>query len=377
MNLIPEWMSNVHPLIVHFPIALLVVAVLTDLAGLLLKRYGWLKPAALWLYVLGALGTIGAYISGKQAADVVNFPTASYSVISTHADLALYTMVFFSVYALLRLLLAWKKWDQKTVVGVLLFVIAAGGLGLIQQTAERGGELVFRFGVGTQVQVKIEETTSPPAAPSNKIAIEENGSWHWQANETAALQFRQNFKLIKGSWDDLTLQAVKTENNEPALNIQTTGQKAFVFAFGPRLKNVEITAQVELYPFKGRFFLTHHIAGPATYDFLAIENKAVRLGRLVQGKVKFFDQGTVQLTKRLTLKVVSSQGHYRGYVNDQLIVHGHGSDLEPGQAGFAFSGRGSIRLLGIKTVSLDSEAPMMNMDTQDMTHDSEQSTHNH
>ncbi len=39
MSLIPEWMSNVHPLIVHFPVALLVIAVLADFLSLILKRY--------------------------------------------------------------------------------------------------------------------------------------------------------------------------------------------------------------------------------------------------------------------------------------------------------------------------------------------------
>ncbi|MHB2150295.1 DUF2231 domain-containing protein [Calditrichota bacterium LG25] len=377
MNLIPEWMSNVHPLIVHFPIALLVIAVLTDFLALILKRYGWLKPAALWLYVLGALGTIGAYFSGKQAADVVTLPTASYSVIGTHADLALYTMLFFGVYAVLRLFFAWKKWDQKFALSLILFVVAAGGLGLVQQTAERGGELVFRFGVGTNALLKVEENPAQKQISAANIEVEENGSWFWQANEKAALQFRQNFKLIKGRWDDLILQGAQTENNQSALNIQINTKKAFVFAFGPELKNVQISARVRLADFNGRFLLAHHILQPNTYDFLAVENKAVRLGRLEKGKVKIFDTGARELTPELTLKVVSSKGHYRGYVNGQLIVHGHGSDLKPGQTGFALLGSGQLQIKYIKVVSLDEGQPMMHMEMQNMPQEQKSSEHGH
>ena len=377
MNLIPEWMSNVHPLIVHFPIALLVIAVLADFVGLILKRYVWLKPAALWLYVLGALGTVAAYFSGKQAADVVNFPAPSFPVISSHADLALFTMLFFGIYALIRLVLAWKKWERNFVVSIVLFVVAFGGLGLVQQTAERGGELVFRYGVGTKATLEKKQADIKSKPDTINIKIEENGSWAWQAGQKAALQFRQNFKLLKGSWDDLTLRVVKDENNTPALLLQTSKKTAFVLTYGPKLKNVQITAQVKLNNFTGRFFVAHHILNSSTYDFFVIENKDVRLGRLNQGKVSFFDTGTIDDGQKLNLKVVSSSGHYRGYVNDQLLVHGHGSDLAAGQTGLVIFGTGSVQLFNINVVSLDKEAPMMNMETSGMSHDKEQGEHGH
>lgn len=376
MTLIPEWMSNVHPLIVHFPIALLVIAVVADLAGIILKRYDWLKPAALWLYVFGALGTFGAYLSGKQAADIVNFPPPSYPVISEHADLALYTMLFFGIYAALRLFVYWKKWDQRTAIAVVLFIIATGGLGLVQQTAERGGELVFRYGVGTKAQ-----TETAAAAPENKahaatIDIAENGSWSWQAGKDAALILRQNFNLRQGDWQKVILQVVRTQDGTPALNIQTKNDGPFLFSFGPNLKNLQITARVNLSGFKGHFFLAHHISGAGTYDFLVVEDGQARLGRMVRGVVDFFDTGKAPQSAWLTLKAVSSSGHYRGYVNDKLITHGHGSDLKAGTAGFAFLGKGSIQISNLEVISLD-DALMMNMEHQNMSHGDSNEAHGH
>ena len=34
MQFVPEWAPNIHPIIIHFPIVLLIIAVLFDLAGL-------------------------------------------------------------------------------------------------------------------------------------------------------------------------------------------------------------------------------------------------------------------------------------------------------------------------------------------------------
>ncbi len=376
MQLIPEWMTNIHPLIVHFPIALLVIAVVADFAGLILKRYNWLKPAALWLYVFGALGTIGAYISGKQAADVVNFPPLSYPVISEHADLALYTMLFFSIYAIIRLFAYWKQWDQRTAIAIILFIIAGGGLGLIQQTAEHGGKLVFRYGVGTVTQ---QETVSEKqeAAVTTTINIDDNGSWNWQAGKEAALTLRRNFNLIQGQWENITLQNIREKDGAAALNIRFKEKVPFFLSFGPSLVNIQISIRVNLDNFDGRFFTTHHISGSTTYDFLAVEGNEVRLGRMKNGSVNFFDTGAIKDSGWLTLKAVSSGGHYRGYVNKKLITHGHGSDLPAGPAGFLFSGSGNIRLAGIEVISLD-EAPAMNLDKSRMPHgNSGEEAHNH
>jgi uncharacterized membrane protein len=38
MNLVPEWAPNVHPLVVHFPIALVIAAALADALALAVRR---------------------------------------------------------------------------------------------------------------------------------------------------------------------------------------------------------------------------------------------------------------------------------------------------------------------------------------------------
>ncbi|MCS3710001.1 putative membrane protein, partial [Salinibacter ruber] len=49
MELIPDWAPNIHPMIVHFPIALIVGALGADIFSLVLRRWEWLRPATVAL----------------------------------------------------------------------------------------------------------------------------------------------------------------------------------------------------------------------------------------------------------------------------------------------------------------------------------------
>ena len=57
-----------HPILIHFPIALLFVSVFFDLLGTSLSRESF-REGALWLLGLGLTGGIAAAIAGRMAED--------------------------------------------------------------------------------------------------------------------------------------------------------------------------------------------------------------------------------------------------------------------------------------------------------------------
>jgi uncharacterized membrane protein len=151
------WTSlpNLHPAVVHFPIALLPAALLFDLTCLLRPTWTWLDRGAAALYALAAAGAGAAYWAGNEAAETLGplAPTAR-AILEEHEDLALWSLIALSALAVLRLALAWSEYDRPRVgAGPLRWILLFGGVGalaLLATTAGDGGTLVYRHGVAVQ-----------------------------------------------------------------------------------------------------------------------------------------------------------------------------------------------------------------------------------
>ena len=62
---------EIHPILVHFPIALLIISVLFDFLSFFLRR-AHLVEAATWCLGLGALGLLASELSGNIVEGHVN-----------------------------------------------------------------------------------------------------------------------------------------------------------------------------------------------------------------------------------------------------------------------------------------------------------------
>ncbi len=60
--------TYLHPMLVHFPIALLIIGFLADLAGLIFKKEFFSK-AGFYLLILGTAGVVAAYFTGSAAGE--------------------------------------------------------------------------------------------------------------------------------------------------------------------------------------------------------------------------------------------------------------------------------------------------------------------
>lgn len=151
MQLIPAWAPNVHPMIVHFPIVLVMLAALADLFHLVRPRMRGPDTAATWLYLLGALSAASAYLSGRMAQDTVFTPGMAHGLVDEHGSWALATMVSFVVLATLRPLGRLVGLEDTRATRVIFMALGLALLVLVQQTAERGARLVYEQGVGVVV----------------------------------------------------------------------------------------------------------------------------------------------------------------------------------------------------------------------------------
>ena len=133
-----------HPMLVHFPIALLFVSVLFDVASATLTRDS-LREGALWLLGLGLLGGIAAAIAGGQAEDAAEKAGVPKALIETHETLAYVTLGIMAILFLSRLLLR-SRFSRRALAAYLL--VATLGLAAISATGHTGGNLVYEHGAG-------------------------------------------------------------------------------------------------------------------------------------------------------------------------------------------------------------------------------------
>jgi uncharacterized membrane protein len=147
-SLIPSWAPNFHPLVIHFPIALVLTAAVVDMVDVAFERSPWLKAATTTLYVTGALSLIVAYVTGLQASGTVLIPGMAYPVITEHRQWALVTMAYCIGIAALRLLVLRGDGGRSRRRRIALLGIGLVAVVLIQQTAERGARLVYEYGTG-------------------------------------------------------------------------------------------------------------------------------------------------------------------------------------------------------------------------------------
>lgn len=153
---IPSW-SEVHPLIIHFPIVLLLVAPLFILAAMAMNSQK-ARPyliAALVLMLLGTVSTFIAVSSGEAAAEIADRTIAVSQVLERHETLAQTTRVVFTIltliFATVLFLPRIMKREmgtvaQRTLLLAFLLLYGAGSVVLVN-AAHNGGRLVHEFGV--------------------------------------------------------------------------------------------------------------------------------------------------------------------------------------------------------------------------------------
>ena len=139
-------MPNLHPLLVHFPIALLTVGLAFDLIGLLLRREEFSRTGW-WTQLAGTLGVISAVTTGLLAEKSVVIPAAARGSFESHEQIGFVVISVFAALLLWRIASRTHIPERHRMAFLALFL---GGLILIWVGAWYGGEMVYRFGVGIQ-----------------------------------------------------------------------------------------------------------------------------------------------------------------------------------------------------------------------------------
>lgn len=137
-------LQNIHPLIVHFPIALLPGAALLYLLAWLARKESW-AWTGLWMLGLGTLGAAAAVASGLYGAEGVMVAP------SVREDLLVYhERAMLGALGLSVVLLVWACLARPLPLkGRIVFLILLGLLVLwVTVGADFGGRMVYDYNAG-------------------------------------------------------------------------------------------------------------------------------------------------------------------------------------------------------------------------------------
>lgn len=152
---VPTW-DGLHPLIIHFPIVLLMIAPLFVVIGAAVKPEK-AKSFLISALILMALGTTSSYVAvstGEAAGKLAERTPEINQVLQHHEQLAERTRLSFTILtivfaALLGVPILTKRESRTytTVLPIAFLFFYSGAMLFLVNTAHNGGRLVHEFGV--------------------------------------------------------------------------------------------------------------------------------------------------------------------------------------------------------------------------------------
>jgi uncharacterized membrane protein len=139
-----QHLQNIHPLVVHFPIALLCAAALMYWLGCLARRESW-QWSGLWTLVLGVLGASMAVATGLYAAPgVMLAPSVKTALLTYHQRIMIAVLILSTALALWAIAARPMPARGRGAFLAMLVLLVA----LVAKGADYGGRMVYDYNAG-------------------------------------------------------------------------------------------------------------------------------------------------------------------------------------------------------------------------------------
>lgn len=354
-------LPNLHPAVVHFPIALLPLAWLLDLVSVVRRNSPFWDRSATLLYALGAAGAALAVRAGEQAADtLVGVPAVVQPDIGRHSDSAHLALYLFAALAVARIVLWWRdrQAERLTRVAFRAGLLATGIYGLITLAlaADQGGALVYRHGLGVTGPAVPAAPTMPPETLDEEAGAgpvrDSRGVLTWSPRPTDLGAVGRVLSSLSGSVSEV-VRGVPTSPGQRGLSLAVEGQELLLLE--DTFTDAQIDAGLDLSDFTGSVGLAHHVRDLETRSHFAVDTAGtVELVDLRDGHRTSVDRASIEdARRRLDLGVSSSGSHLKGLIDNLTVAHGHLPPGGPGKVGLLLDGSGTVRLLSLTVTPLE------------------------
>jgi uncharacterized membrane protein len=363
-------LPNLHPAVIHFPLAFLPLAALVDLAAAARRGRSGLSGGAAALWVAGAITAWVAFISGRQAADsIAGIQPGVQALVGDHHDWAWRTVLYFSGLAAIRGAAQWwgrRRGRLPIAVHGPLVVVGVVGLALLLGTADRGGALVYRHGLAVAIPgagMTESEESSPDGRPPDARAPVEAADGDGRTVPFTALRETPDGTR---TWspkpsDTGSIGTVLTRSGSGNGTVSVSGGEGaglslridgrVLLLFEPVLDGVQVEMDVDPRSFSGTIGLAHHVGANGTAGLFELDLRTgeARLLRRGEDEATLATETTEAPNHAFTLAAYSSGHHWRGLIDGRTVTHGHGEPPPAGRIGLLFDGSGTV---GIREVRL-------------------------
>lgn len=148
---------NLHPMMVHFPIAFWVAATMAWTFALW-RRNDEVWKFGLWLHTAGALTALVAVGFGYLGTSIMGHDSPGHDLVHVHRDI----MKIATILSLLLTALAW--WRRRATGKWRIALVALATIQAVVMTigSDRGAVLVYQNGVGVEITPADSESETPP-----------------------------------------------------------------------------------------------------------------------------------------------------------------------------------------------------------------------
>lgn len=152
MDQLPDfWRTEVfHPLSVHFPIVLLLLATLFKLISLWSSKITWDHGGRV-LLVLGVIGVWISIYTGNLADGIVSRQLCDPTVLKEHENFAYTTAWIFTIALLIELISNYVDLLKTRIISIILVLMLLSGSATLTYVGHLGAELVYQQAAGVNV----------------------------------------------------------------------------------------------------------------------------------------------------------------------------------------------------------------------------------
>lgn len=169
-------LQGIHPLVVHFPIVLTLLALLSEIWAQLIGLPDDLKKAPTLLLYLSALSAVFTVGTGFWTTELLGHDTPGHEFVHDHRNVMVW---YTSILVLGTFVHVFVKKCQSGIFRLFLLIVTTG---IMVVGTDLGGQLVYRYGVGVRSGISSSENSEDQGETEGQekqeTHIHSNGSEH-------------------------------------------------------------------------------------------------------------------------------------------------------------------------------------------------------